>query len=135
MGLLDSFDIFEFLGFGEATGLELLFAASALVGGILFVLWFALMMIGGVAADIFEGLLGMEGVDEDHEVYTLISLEGWVASVKVTRLQEAPWVWADARVGPYPDEPDSMSQAAKVQASFMKWMSNYGRMKRIPPIN
>ena len=37
MGLLDSFDIFEFLGFGEATGLELLFAASALVGGILFV--------------------------------------------------------------------------------------------------
>ncbi len=80
-------------------------------------------------------VLGMEEVDEDHEVYTLISLEGWVASVKVTRLQEAPWVWADARVGPYPDEPDSMSQAAKVQASFMKWMSNYGRMKRIPPIN
>ena len=42
--------------------MELLFAASALVGGILFLLWFALMMIGGVAADIFEGLLGMEGV-------------------------------------------------------------------------
>ena len=64
MGLLDSFDIFELLGFGEATGLELLFAASALVGGILFILWFALMMIGGVAADIFEGLLGMEGVGD-----------------------------------------------------------------------
>ena len=64
MGLLDSFDIFELLGFGEATGLELLFAASALVGGILFLLWFALMMIGGVAADIFEGLLGMEGVGD-----------------------------------------------------------------------
>ena len=46
MGLLDSFDVFELLGFGEATGLELLFAASALVGGILFLLWFALMMIG-----------------------------------------------------------------------------------------
>ena len=54
MGLLDSFAVFELLGFGEATGLELLFAASALVGGILFILWFALMMIGGVAADIFE---------------------------------------------------------------------------------
>ena len=64
MGLLDSFDVFELLGFGEATGLELLFAASALVGGILFLLWFALMMIGGVAADIFEGLLGMEGVGD-----------------------------------------------------------------------
>ena len=64
MGLLDSLDIFELLGFGDATGLEMLFAASALVGGILFLLWFALMMIGGVAADIFEGLLGMEGVGD-----------------------------------------------------------------------
>ncbi|HIC50380.1 MAG: hypothetical protein CXX69_05270 [Candidatus Thalassarchaeum betae] len=64
MGLLDSLDIFELLGFGEATGLELLFAASALVGGILFLLWFALMMIGGFAADIFEGLLGMDGVGD-----------------------------------------------------------------------
>ena len=64
MGLLDSFDVFELLGFGEATGLELLFAASALVGGILFLLWFALMMIGGVAADIFDVLLGMEGVGD-----------------------------------------------------------------------
>ena len=64
MCILDDFDIFELLGFGDATGLELLFAASALVGGILFLLWFALMMIGGVAADIFEGLLGMEGVGD-----------------------------------------------------------------------
>ena len=57
-------DIFELLGFGDATGLELLFAASALVGGILFLLWFALMMIGGVTADIFEGLLGVEGLGD-----------------------------------------------------------------------
>ena len=58
-------DIFELLGFGSDTGnLEMMFAASALVGGILFLLWFALMMIGGVAADIFEGLLGMEGVGD-----------------------------------------------------------------------
>ena len=64
MGLLDSLDIFELLGFGDATGLELIFAASALVGGILFLIWFALMMIGGVTADIFEGLLGMEGVGD-----------------------------------------------------------------------
>ena len=64
MGLLDSLDIFELLGFGDATGLEMIFAASALVGGILFLIWFALMMIGGVAADIFEGLLGMEGVGD-----------------------------------------------------------------------
>ena len=80
-------------------------------------------------------VLRLESVDDDQEVYTLISLEGWVTSVKVMRLQEAPWVWADARVGPYPDEPGSMSRAAKVQASFMKWIANYGRMKRVPPIN
>ena len=64
MSILDDFDIFELLGFGDATGLEMLFAASALVGGILFLLWFALMMIGGVADDIFEGLLGMQGVGD-----------------------------------------------------------------------
>ena len=64
MGLFDSLDIFELLGFGDAGNLEMMFAASALVGGILFLLWFALMMIGGVAADIFEGLLGMEGVGD-----------------------------------------------------------------------
>ena len=64
MSILDDFDIFELLGFGDATGLEMIFAASALVGGVLFLLWFALMMIGGVAADIFEGLLGMEGVGD-----------------------------------------------------------------------
>ena len=64
MSILADFDIFELLGFGEATGLELIFAASALVGGVLFLLWFALMMIGGVAADVFEGLLGLEGVGD-----------------------------------------------------------------------
>ena len=64
MGLFDSLDIFELLGFGNAGNLEMMFAASALVGGILFLLWFALMMIGGVAADIFEGLLGMEGIGD-----------------------------------------------------------------------
>ena len=64
MSILDDFDIFELLGFGEATGLELIFAASALVGGVLFLFWFALMMIGGVAADVFEGLLGLEGVGD-----------------------------------------------------------------------
>jgi len=64
MGLFDSLDIFELLGFGNAGNLEMMFAASALVGGILFLLWFALMMIGGVTADIFEGLLGMEGIGD-----------------------------------------------------------------------
>ncbi len=53
---LSDIDLFSLLGFGEAAGMELLFAASALIGGILFLLWFALMMIGGIAADIFDGI-------------------------------------------------------------------------------
>ncbi len=61
MGLFDSFDIFALLGYDETNTLSMIFAASALVGGILFLLWFVLMMVGGFAADIFEGLLGMEG--------------------------------------------------------------------------
>ena len=93
------------------------------------------MAMDKAAGENSLAVLRMEEVDEDHEVYTLISIEGWIANVKVTRLHEAPWVWADARVGPYPDEPGSMSRAAKVQASFMNWIAKYGRMKRVPPIN
>tara|TARA_B100000959_G_scaffold192446_1_gene201229 strand:+ start:1714 stop:2310 length:597 start_codon:yes stop_codon:yes gene_type:complete len=60
MGLLDGFSLFDLIGLGDATGLELLFAASALVGGILFVLYFFLLMIGGIATDVFDGLFGVD---------------------------------------------------------------------------
>ena len=53
---LSDFDLLALLGFGESGGMELVFAGSALIGGILFLLWFALMMIGGIAADIFDGV-------------------------------------------------------------------------------
>jgi len=59
MALLD-FSLFDLVGLGEASGLELLFAASALVGGILFVLYFFLLMIGGIATDVFDGLFGID---------------------------------------------------------------------------
>ena len=38
-------NLFELVGLGDATGVELLFAASALVGGILFVLYLSLIHI------------------------------------------------------------------------------------------
>ena len=44
---IDDFNIFDLVGLGEATGLEFIFAASALLGGILFLLWFILMTVGG----------------------------------------------------------------------------------------
>lgn len=60
MATLDDFDLIS-LVFGEAgSSLELLFAASALIGGVLFLLWFILMLLGGVAEGVFEGLFGLE---------------------------------------------------------------------------
>ena len=70
---MDSFDIFSLLGLGGISGIKLLFAASALVGGILFVLYFFLLMIGGIATDVFDGLFGIEvdvGADASFKALT-----------------------------------------------------------------
>jgi len=57
---LDDFNLVE-LVFGESgSTLELIFAASALIGGVLFLFWFLLMLIGGVGEGLFEGLFGIE---------------------------------------------------------------------------
>lgn len=67
------FSLFELVGLGDATGIELLFAASALVGGILFVLYFFLLMIGGIATDVFDGLFGIDvdmGADASFKALT-----------------------------------------------------------------
>ena len=72
VGLLD-FNLFDLVGLGDASGMELLFAASALVGGILFVLYFCLLMIGGIATDIFDGLFGIDvdmGADASFKALT-----------------------------------------------------------------
>ena len=73
MGLLDSLNLFSLIGFGDASGLELMFAASALIGGILFVLYFFLLMIGGIATDVFDGLFGIDvdmGADASFKALT-----------------------------------------------------------------
>ena len=54
-------DLFEWVGLGDVTGLDLLFASAALVGGILFIAWFFLLMIGGLAGGLLDGV----GVDVD----------------------------------------------------------------------
>ena len=57
---LSDFDLIA-LVFGETTStLELIFSASALIGGVLFLLWFILLLLGGVAEGVFEGLFGLE---------------------------------------------------------------------------
>ena len=67
------FSLFELVGLGDVSGIELIFASSALVGGILFVLYFFLLMIGGVATDIFDGLFGIDvdmGADASFKALT-----------------------------------------------------------------
>ena len=54
-------DLFEWVGLGDVTGLDLLFASAALVGGLLFIAWFFLLMIGGLAGGLLDGV----GVDVD----------------------------------------------------------------------
>ena len=65
--------LFELVGLGDVSGVDMLFAASALVGGILFVLYFFLLMIGGIATDIFDGLFGIDvdmGADASFKALT-----------------------------------------------------------------
>lgn len=54
-------NLFEFVGLGDVTGLDLLFASAALIGGILFIAWFFLLMMGGIAGGILDGV----GLDVD----------------------------------------------------------------------
>ena len=54
-------NLFKMVGLGDVTGLDLLFASAALIGGILFIAWFFLLMIGGLAGGILDGV----GVDID----------------------------------------------------------------------
>ncbi|MCP2503393.1 MAG: hypothetical protein NLN66_04965 [Candidatus Thalassarchaeaceae archaeon] len=74
MASLADFDLLSFVGYDGGGGLELIFASSAVLGGILFLLWFALMMIGGIAADLFDGIFGTDfdamGADASFKALT-----------------------------------------------------------------
>jgi hypothetical protein len=74
MASLADFDLLSFVGYEGGGGLELIFASSAVLGGVLFLLWFALMMIGGIAADLFDGIFGTDfdamGADASFKALT-----------------------------------------------------------------
>ena len=74
MASLADFDLLSFVGYDGGGGLELIFASSAVLGGGLFLLWFALMMIGGIAADLFDGIFGTDfdamGADASFKALT-----------------------------------------------------------------
>ena len=74
MASLADFDLLSLVGCEGGGGLELIFASSAVLGGILFLLWFALIMIGGITADVFDGLFGTDfdamGADASFKALT-----------------------------------------------------------------
>lgn len=57
--------ILEFIGIEDLVGFDLVFGISALVGGLLFLLWFVLLMVGGAASDLFDGLFDIQIGDTD----------------------------------------------------------------------
>jgi len=57
--------VLDTFGLGGLEGFDLVFGISALVGGLLFFLWFILMMVGGAASDIFDGLFDIQIGDTD----------------------------------------------------------------------
>ena len=57
--------ILDTFGLGDLIGFDLVFGVSALVGGLLFLLWFVLMMVGGAASDLFDGLFDIQIGDTD----------------------------------------------------------------------
>lgn len=59
-------ELLEFIGLSGSSGLELMFGVSALIGGLLFLIWFVLMMVGGAVADIGGDVFGADiGLDTD----------------------------------------------------------------------
>ena len=51
----------DFISFvADASGLELVFLLSAIIGSLLFFVWFLLTMIGGAAGDVLEGVFDID---------------------------------------------------------------------------
>jgi hypothetical protein len=71
---LADFDLLSLVGYDGSGGMAFIFATSAVLGGVLFLLWFALIMIGGITADIFDGLFGTDfdamGADASFKALT-----------------------------------------------------------------
>ena len=74
MGLLADIDLLSLVGYDGSGGMAFIFATSAVLGGVLFLLWFALIMIGGITADVFDGLFGTDfdamGADASFKALT-----------------------------------------------------------------
>ena len=70
--------VFEWLGFGDVSGIDIIFAGMAIVGTLLFILYFGLVLIGG-AADGALDMLGFDldfGMDSTQGAFHMLTIQG-----------------------------------------------------------
>ena len=75
MSLVSKF--LDLLGLGSITGIDILFAVMAIIGTFLFLIYFVLILIGGVA----DGALEVAGFDADFDmgaegVFHMLTIQG-----------------------------------------------------------
>ncbi|MFB1005465.1 MAG: hypothetical protein QMC59_03170 [Candidatus Poseidoniaceae archaeon] len=80
MGLIG--DLLGFLGLGEISGVDYLFAAMAIVGTFLFMIYFLLILVGGAA----DGAMEIVGFDADFDIgaegiFHMLTLQGILSFV------------------------------------------------------
>jgi hypothetical protein len=70
--------IMEFFGLGDITGIDVFFAAMAVIGTILFMIYFALVLIGGVADGIADAIPFLDiNLEMDAEgVFHMLTIQG-----------------------------------------------------------
>ena len=70
--------ILEFFGLGDISGIDVFFAAMAVIGTILFVIYFALVLIGGVADGIADAIPFLDvNFEMDAEgVFHMLTIQG-----------------------------------------------------------
>ena len=70
--------ILEYFGLGDITGVDVFFAAMAVIGTILFIIYFLLVMIGGVADGIADSIPFLDiNLEMDAEgVFHMLTIQG-----------------------------------------------------------
>ena len=70
--------IMDFFGLGDITGIDVFFAAMAVIGTVLFTIYFLLVLIGGVADGFLDAIPGLDiNLEMDAEgVFHMLTIQG-----------------------------------------------------------